>query len=170
MKLDYNSWCLLEISGTNKEVKYLGTMKKEQEAELVKTRTAPKVMPPILWCWQYNSRGWTFLSISYNILLLCDRWQQRSSLTEWSLMETCIEQKYGTEFLHEEKMATTDTHQCLLNVSGDQTADVGTVMRWVVHFSSGDNDVEDNPCSRQPYRFLWAWHAGSCLSIVKIQS
>jgi len=47
----------LEISGTNKEVKYLGTMKKEQEAELVKTRTAPKVMPPILRCWQYNSRG-----------------------------------------------------------------------------------------------------------------
>ena len=35
-------------------------------------------------------------------------------------------------------MAAIDIHQCLLNVSGDQTVDVNTVRQWVVCFSSGD--------------------------------
>ena len=43
----------------------------------------------ILWahvrggCWWYNSRGWTFSEAFHYILLLCDRWQQRNSLTKW---------------------------------------------------------------------------------------
>ena len=32
-------------------------------------------------------------------------------------------------------MASTDIHQCLLNVCGDQPVDVSTVRQWVVHFS-----------------------------------
>ena len=54
------------------------------------TRNATKVMPPILFCWATvsevdvggsDSRGWTFPPIFDCILLLCDRGQQRSSLT-----------------------------------------------------------------------------------------
>ena len=36
-------------------------------------------------CWWYDSRGWTFPSIFHYSLLLCDRLQQKSSLTEWNL-------------------------------------------------------------------------------------
>jgi len=42
-------------------------------------------------------------------------------------------------FLHEEKMAPSDIYQRLLNVYGDQTADVSTVRQWMVRFSSGDS-------------------------------
>ena len=38
------------------------------------------------------------------------------------------------------KNRTTDIHQHLVNVSGDQTVDVSTVRLWVVHFSSGNTD------------------------------
>jgi len=41
-----------------------------------------------------------------------------------SVMEVLMKQRYGTEFLHEEKMASTDIHRCLLNVYGNQTVDV----------------------------------------------
>ena len=41
-------------------------------------------------CWCYGSRGRTFLSIFCYILFLHDRWQQRSSLTEWHLTWNCI--------------------------------------------------------------------------------
>ena len=40
-------------------------------------------------CWSYSSRGWTFLPIFQYILLLCDRWQQRGSLTQWHLTWKC---------------------------------------------------------------------------------
>jgi len=40
-------------------------------------------------CW-YGSWGWTFSPIFYYILLLCDRWQQRGSLTKWHLIWRCI--------------------------------------------------------------------------------
>jgi len=47
------------------------------------------------------------------------------------------------QFLHAEKMAPTDIHWHLLNVYyGDQTLAVSTVRQWVVHFSSGDSDME----------------------------
>ena len=44
-----------------------------------------------------------------------------------SAMEMYTEQRCGIAFHHVKKMAPTDTHQSLLNVSGDKTADVGTV-------------------------------------------
>ena len=40
-----------------------------------------------------------------------------------------IKQRCVIEFLHEEKIAPIDFHQCLLNVDGDQMEDVSTV-RW----------------------------------------
>jgi len=36
-------------------------------------------------CWWDGSRVWTFSSLSFYMLLLCDRWQQRGSLTKWCL-------------------------------------------------------------------------------------
>ena len=41
-------------------------------------------------CWWYRSKGWTFLVIFHYILLSCDRWQQRGSLTKWCLTWKCI--------------------------------------------------------------------------------
>ena len=60
-------------------------------------------------------------------------------------MEACMKQRCGTEFLHAEKTAPTDVHQCVLNVYGQQTADVSTVRRWVAHLNSGDSKSEGSP-------------------------
>ena len=60
-------------------------------------------------------------------------------------MEVQMKQRCGTEFLHAEKIASTDIHQHLLNVYGDQTADVSTVRQWVVHFSSVHSNSESTP-------------------------
>jgi len=44
-------------------------------------------------------------------------------------MGVSMKQRYVTEYLHEKKkIAPIDIHQCLLNVSGDQSVDVN-VMR-----------------------------------------
>jgi len=61
------------------------------------TRPAPKIMLPILlccpWCqrrwWQYSSRSRTFPAIFHYVLLLCDKWQYRGSLTKWRLTWKC---------------------------------------------------------------------------------
>ena len=36
-------------------------------------------------CWWYGSRGWTFQPKFCSMVLPCDRWQQRGSLTQWHL-------------------------------------------------------------------------------------
>ena len=41
-------------------------------------------------CWWYDSRGCTFPLTSHCMLLPCDRWQQRGSLTEWQLTWKCV--------------------------------------------------------------------------------
>ena len=69
-------------------------------------------------------------------------------------MEMHLKQMCGIEFLCTEEMAPTDIHQHLLVVYGDQRMDASTVRLWVVHFSSGNSNVKDKPCSRQPRRFL----------------
>jgi len=45
-----------------------------------------------------------------------------------------LKKRCVVKFLHVEEMAPTDTYQCLLNIFGEQTVDVSTVRRWVVHF------------------------------------
>ena len=68
-------------------------------------------------------------------------------------MEVCMKQRCVTEFLYaEKKTAAIDSHQCLLNIYGDQTVNVSTATQWVVHvhFSSGNNDVKDKLQSRWP--------------------
>ena len=59
-------------------------------SDYLNTRAAPKVMPPILLCWWYASRGWTFPPKSYYMLWPCNRWQQRGTLTKWHLTWKCI--------------------------------------------------------------------------------
>ena len=44
-------------------------------------------------CWWYISRDWIFPPIIHYILLLCDRWQQRDSLTKWHLTRKCVWRK-----------------------------------------------------------------------------
>lgn len=45
------------------------------------------------------------------------------------------------EFLHVEKLVFTDIHQSLVNADGDQGVDV-SIVRWqVVHFRSGNSNV-----------------------------
>ena len=55
-------------------------------------------------------------------------------------VELHLKVRCGIEFLHVEKMAPTDIHQCFLSISGDQTVDAGTVRWWVMCSSSVDND------------------------------
>ena len=47
---------------------------------------------------------------------------KRASNMAMRMKKRCV-----TEFLHAEKIAPIDIHQCLLNVYGDQTVDVSTV-------------------------------------------
>ena len=56
-----------------------------------------------------------------------------------------MKQRCVSEFPHVEKMAHIDSHQHLLNVSGNQTVDVSTVRQWVVCFSSGDSNSVSLP-------------------------
>jgi len=64
---------------------------------------------------------------------------QQYSITLWQMvaeeqydtmlsdMEEQMKQNHGTEFLHMEKMESTDIHQCLQNIYGDHTVNVSTV-------------------------------------------
>ena len=61
-----------------------------------------------------------------------------------SYMKVPMKQRCATEFLHAEKIAPTAIHGCLLNVYEDQTVDMSTVRRWVVHFCS-DDGVSGSP-------------------------
>ena len=53
--------------------------------------------------------------------------------------EVQMKQGYATEFLHEEKITSTDTHGCTLTVDRDQTAHKSTVRQWVMCFSTGNS-------------------------------
>ena len=64
-------------------------------------------------------------------------------------MEVCMKERSVIEFLHEEKMASTDIHQCLLNVDGNQPVDVSTVRWLMVCFSRGGSNVKVKPCCGQ---------------------
>jgi len=64
-------------------------------------------------------------------------------------MKMWMKQMCEIEFLHVEKIASTDIHQHMLNIDGDQTVDVSTVRQWEVHFSSDNNNVKGKPHSRQ---------------------
>ena len=52
------------------------------------------------------------------------------------------EAKVPHKFLHVEKMALIDNHQCFLNIDEDQAVDVSTMRWWVVHFNSCNSNVK----------------------------
>ena len=83
-------------------------------------------------CWWYGSRRWTFLLI-FCVILLFDRWQYKGRQTDRmaSGTEVCMQQRYVTDLLGTEKISPTDIHWHLLNIYGDQTVDVNTVV-WCV--------------------------------------
>ena len=56
-----------------------------------------------------------------------------------SEVEVRVKRRVVLEFLRAGKMAPIDFHQCLLNVSGDQTVDVSTEGQWVLCFSGADS-------------------------------
>jgi len=73
-------------------------------------------------------------------------------------MEVRMKQRCVIEFLHADKIAPNDIHWCLLNIYGDQTVDVSSARRCMVHFSSGDSDVKDKPRSGRPCTAVTPWN------------
>ena len=87
--------------------------------------------------WRYGSRSWTFPPTSRYILLPCDRWQQSGRLTKWRLTwKRGWSKSVSLNSSMQKKTASINIHWRVLDVGGDQTADVSTVRRWVVPFSN----------------------------------
>jgi len=107
-------------------------------------------------CWWYDSKGWIFPPIFHYLLLPCDGWQQRGSLTKWRLTWKCAWSKDLSlnSSVVGKRMAHAEIYQSLLNVCGDQTVDVSTERWWVVCFSNGHCDLKNKSYSRWPCRFL----------------
>lgn len=99
-------------------------------------RAAPTVMPSILICWFTTSEadvGDTAVEVepSPNIPLYFVAVQMAAEGQPGKMVsdtEVRVKQRCVTQFLHVEKMANSDIHQCLLYVKGDQTVDV-SIMR-----------------------------------------
>jgi len=114
-------------------------------------------------CWWCGSRGWNFSTVFHYILLPCDRWQQRGSLTKWHLKWKCVwSRSVLSNSSMQKKTTPIDIHWCLLNVCEDQTMNDSTVRLCVVCFSSGDSN------SRSPLWSSETWHAGSCSVLSKM--
>ena len=99
-------------------------------------RAALKVMPTIVLCWPMmpeedvgGMAAEAESSHQYSVIFVAVQQMAagRQSDTMVSAMEVHRRQRSGSETLHAEKMAATDTYQHLLNASGDQTVDVSTV-------------------------------------------
>ena len=88
----------------------------------------------------------------------------RDSLTKWCLIWKCLwSTSMSLSYFHMSKMAPIDIRRCLLNAYGDQIVDVSTARQWVVkHCELGGH--------LHLCRFLWAWHTGSCSSLVKMHN
>jgi len=132
------------------------------------SRAAPKVMPPVLWWWpavsEENVNGMaveTELSQQYSvILLICDRWQQRGSLTGWKctwsksvLLSSSIWKKLHPFTYTDACWPFIETSQCMWAQWGGE---------WCVSAVTVDHFLW--------YKHLWVWHAGSCSLLVKMHS
>ena len=82
--------------------------------------------------WWYGSRGWILPPEFCYGLLLCDRWQQRGSLTQWCLTWECRWSR-GVEL--NSSMWRKWYQLTFVDTCWAQTADVNTVRWWVVRFS-----------------------------------
>jgi len=75
---------------------------------------------------------------------------ERQSDKMASDMGVRMKQRDEIELLPVENKAPINILQHLLNLYEDQIVDVNSLKRWVVCFNSGDSDVKNKPCSRQP--------------------
>ena len=104
-------------------------------------------------CWWYDSRGWTFPPIFHSMLLLCDRWQQRGSLTEWCLTWKCIESK-GVSL--NSCMWGKKWHPLMNQWASAQWAG-GWYISAVVTVTWKTSHVLDS------HAYLWVWHYRRCV-------
>jgi len=100
----------------------------------------------------------------------CDRWQQRSTLTEWRLTWKCVWSK-GVEMnssMWKKWLPLTfiDIFWMFMETRNSWCK----AKLWVEHFSCGNSDVKDKSCSRWPCGFLWEQYTGSCSLLSKMQS
>ena len=89
-------------------------------------------------------------SCQYSVTCCCHATD--GSIQPWqnaSYMKMHMKQRCVTEFLHVEKATPTGIHWHLLSIYGDQTVGVSTVKCWTLHFSCGNRDMKDKPCSGQ---------------------
>ena len=117
-------------------------------------------------CWWYGSRNWIFPPIFPYILLLCDRWQQRGSLTEWHLKWECIWSKgesLNSSMWKKKWPPLTFIDSCWTLMETKQWMWAQWDGGWCI--SALVTADHFHWC-----RFLWVWHAGSCSSLVKMYS
>ena len=106
--------------------------------------------------WWYGSRGWIFPPVFHYMLLLCDRWQQRGSLTKWHLTWKYIWSKgvgLNSSML---KIA----HPLTFTNDGCEHSEAvgGVFQQWWQQITS------------TVANFLQAQHADSCSPLVKMPS
>ena len=143
-------------------------------------RVALKITPPYFnmlaydirggRCWWYSSRGWTFPPVFHYISLPCDRWQQSGTLTQRHLTEVRRKHRCVNELLHAEKNGTHWHSPAPAECQWRPNSGCEHREAAAVCLSSGDKDVKNKPRSGWPCRLLVVWHAGFCLSLVKMHS
>jgi len=113
-------------------------------------------------CWWYGSRGWTFPPMFHYVLLLCDRWQQRGTLTELQAMQKCRWRKgvalNSSMWKSWHRLTSLLLEECLCrqNRGCEPNEELCGMFQqwqqwqWVTW-----------------HRFWQVWHAGSCLSLEK---
>ena len=116
--------------------------------------------------WWYGSRGWTFLTLLCYMLLPCDRWQQRGSLTEWHLTWKCMWskgvalnssmwKKWHPLTVLDTCWTFTMTKQWMWSQWGSRCFVSTVAMVTVGHL--------------QWCRWLWPWHTDSCSLLGNMQ-
>ena len=123
-------------------------------------------------CWWYGSRSWTCSPISHNVLLPCDRRQQRNTLTEWCLTWKRVWSK-GVElnsYMQNKWHPLTFIDACWMFLKTKQWMWAQWGDKWYISAVATFSKVKDKPCSRRPCRLLQVLHAGSCSPVAKMHS
>ena len=109
-------------------------------------------------CWRYSSRGWIFSPMFHIMLLPCERWQLKSSLTKWHLIWKCLRSKYVllNSSTQKELHSLTFIDSCWIFVETKQWIWAQWGSGWCV------SAVTVDLC-----RYLQVLHAGSCSLLVK---
>ena len=120
-------------------------------------------------CWWYGSRAWTFLPIFYYILLPCDRWEQRGSLTERCLTWKRVWSKgmslNSSVWKKFRPLTLIDTYWMFLETNQWTWAQWGVRGTWCI---SAAVTVAMGPLHW--YRYLQVWHVSSSSLLVKMYS